>query len=346
MPRSRFISVADLPYSLGLPHASAKIRSQPEDFQVDEVLGFQPDGEGEHMLLRLRKRNTNTDWLAQQLARLAGVSGRDVGYAGMKDRNAVTSQWFSVRIPTGTEPDWSQLELDEVQVLEAVRHRRKLRRGALEQNRFHLRLRELNGDKSEIEERLEHIAKQGVPNYFGEQRFGHDNNNLDMADRLFSGNQNKISRHKRGIYLSAARSYMFNLVLAKRVGQGSWNQALPGDLMQLDGSRSHFLAEEVDAVIRQRTTEMDIYPTGPLWGKGQQQVSGVAAELEQAVLNAHPDWLAGLIGYGLSHDRRALLTRVSELDWRWSAAGDLELTFALSPGSYATMVLREILLAA
>ncbi len=294
------------------------------------------------MLLRLRKRNTNTDWLAQQLAKFVGVSGRDVGYAGLKDRNAVTSQWFSVRIPSGTEPDWSQLESDEVQVLEAVKHRRKLRRGALEQNRFCLRLRELNGDRSEVEGRLEQIAIRGVPNYFGEQRFGHDQNNLEMADRLFSGNLNKVSRHKRGIYLSAARSYLFNLVLAKRVEQGSWNQAMPGDLMLLDGSRSHFPVVEIDEVIRQRIADIDIYPTGPLWGKGQQQIADAAAELEQTVLNAYPEWLAGLIRLGLSHDRRGLLARAIELEWSWLAEGDLELRFGLCPGSYATMVLREI----
>lgn len=339
---SRFTPITSLPYSLGPPSATAVIRSQPEDFRVDEVLGFQPAGEGEHMLLRLRKRNTNTDWLAQQLAKLVGVSGRDVGYAGLKDRNAVTSQWFSVRVPSGIKPDWSQLESDEVQVLDMVKHRRKLRRGVLKQNRFSLHLRELNGDRSEIEFRLERVAKQGVPNYFGEQRFGHGQNNLEMADRLFSGKLNKISRHKRGIYLSAARSSLFNLVLATRVEQGSWNQAMPGDLMQLDGSNSHFPVTQIDAEIARRIEEMDIYPTGPLWGKGQQQVSDMAAELENTVLNAYPEWLTGLIKFGLHHDRRSLLTRVYELDWSWTADSDLELGFGLPSGSYATMVLREI----
>ncbi len=342
-PTSRFGTVTSLPHALGQSKATAVIRSQPEDFQVDETLSFQPEGEGEHMLLRLRKRNTNTDWLAQQLAVFVGTSGRDVGYAGLKDRDAVTSQWFSVRIPSGVEPDWSQLESDEVQVLEAVRHRRKLRRGALAQNRFCLRLRDLEGDTYDIEQRLERISIQGVPNYFGEQRFGHDQKNLAKANQLFSGDLKKVTKHKRGIYLSAARSYLFNLILAGRVEQGSWNQALSGDLMLLDGSRSHFPVSEVDEVIRQRMVDLDIHPTGPLWGKGQQQIAGTAEELERVILDNHKEWTAGLIRLGLNHDRRALRARVIDLRWNWMDQKNLEISFGLNPGSYATMVLREVI---
>jgi tRNA pseudouridine13 synthase len=335
-------AVSSYPHAYGRPDSTAIIRRQPDDFQVDEMLGFQPEGEGEHMLLCLRKRNTNTDWLAQQLAKFVGVSVRDVGYAGLKDRNAVTSQWFSVRIPSGTEPDWSQLESDEVQLLDRVRHRRKLRRGALRQNRFCLRLRELKGDRSETEARLARIAIHGVPNYFGEQRFGHDQNNLGMADRLFAGRLGKISRHKRGIYLSAVRSYLFNMVLAKRVADGNWDQAVPGDLMLLDGTRSHFPVLEVDDEIQRRIAELDIHPSGPLCGKGEQPIAADAAELEMAVLQAYPEWTHGLARIGLSSERRALRIKIIDLEWDWLAKSDLELRFALRPGSYATTVLREI----
>lgn len=318
------------------------IRSKPEDFQVDEQLRFQPEGEGEHVLLHLRKRNTNTEWLSKQLAEFAGVPYRDVSYAGLKDRNAVTSQWFSVRLPVTKDLDWTGLESEEIQLLEAVRHRRKLRRGALSQNRFCLRLRELDAKPDEMEQRLQQISLQGIPNYFGEQRFGHDGNNLIMADRLFSGELKKVARHKRSIYLSAARSYLFNLVLAQRLEHGSWNQAMPGEVMLLDGSGSHFAVEDVDETIRQRVAELDIHPTGPLWGKGSEQVTGVVVELEQAVLQCHSQWLEALKRFGLSHDRRALRARVIDLRWSWLADGDLELEFGLNPGSYATMVLREL----
>ncbi len=306
------------------------------------MLGFQPVGEGEHVLLRLRKRNTNTEWLAKQLAEFAAVPVRDVSYAGLKDRNAVTSQWFSVRLPVTQDLDWSRLESDEIQLLEAVRHRRKLRRGALAQNRFRLRLRKLVADSDELQRRLQQISLQGVPNYFGEQRFGHDGNNLIMVERLFSGELKKVVRHKRSMYLSAARSYLFNHVLGQRLEQGNWNQALPGDIMQLDGSGSHFSVTEIDETIQQRVTDLDIHPTGPLWGRGEPKVTGAVAELEQAVSQRHVHWLDGLKRFGLNHDRRALRARVIYLQWNWLNPGDLELEFGLHPGSYATMVLREL----
>lgn len=184
---SSFLPVSSYPRAYGRPDSTAIIRSQPEDFQVEEQLGFQPEGEGEHHFLYLKKRNTNTEWLAKQLARFSRVPLKDVGYAGLKDRNAVTSQWFSIRIPGTDTPDWKELECDDLKLLQAARHRRKLRRGALAQNRFKLRLRKLNTDRSEFENRLNQIASGGVPNYFGEQRFGHDQNNLTFANQLFAG---------------------------------------------------------------------------------------------------------------------------------------------------------------
>ncbi len=337
-----FQAVSSYPHAYGRPDCTAVIRSKPEDFQVEEQLSFQPEGEGEHVLLQLQKRNTNTEWLAKELARFSGVTLRDVSYAGLKDRNAVTSQWFSLRMPTTDEPDWGELESADLNLLTAVRHRRKLRRGALAQNSFRLRLRELKADREVVEARLTQVAANGVPNYFGEQRFGHDLNNLGFADKLFSGRLKKLSKHKRGIYLSAARSYLFNMVLAKRVAAANWDQAIPGDLMLLDGSRSHFPVTDIDEEIQRRIAELDIHPTGPLWGKGEQSITADAAELEQRVLQAYPEWMQGLKRFGLSHDRRALRSRVIGLEWEWPAEGDLELRFGLYPGSYATAVLREI----
>jgi tRNA pseudouridine13 synthase len=195
---------------------------------------------------------------------------------------------------------------------------------------------------NDIEKRLKTISAQGVPNYYGEQRFGHDQNNLTFANQLFAGELKKLSRHKRGIYLSAARSYLFNMVLAKRIADGTWDRAIPGDCMLLDGSRSHFSVEEIDAEIEQRIQEMDIHPTGPLWGKGKQSVSLDVAELEDAIMDQHPEWTQGLIRFGLSYERRALRSRVIDLKWDWPDEDDLELSFGLYPGGYATSVLREI----
>jgi tRNA pseudouridine13 synthase len=337
-----FLPVSSYPHAYGMPDSTALIRSQPEDFQVEEQLSFLPEGEGEHHFLFLQKRNTNTEWLAKQLARFCGVPPRDVGYAGLKDRNAITSQWFSIRIPGTETPDWSELESDDLKLLQATRHRRKLRRGALAQNHFRLRLRQLKTDKIELESRLKQIAAKGVPNYFGEQRFGHDQNNLTFAAKLFAGELKKISRHKKGIYLSAARSYLFNMVLAKRVAEGTWDQAILGDSMLLDGSRSHFSILEIDSEIQQRISEMDIHPTGPLWGKGKPPVSLDTDKLENIVLGEYSVFTQGLIEFGLSHERRALRSRVIELKWNWLDEDNLELRFGLYPGSYATSVLREV----
>jgi tRNA pseudouridine13 synthase len=332
----------ELPHAFGAPPAKGEIRCQPEDFQVDEILGFEPDGEGEHVLLHIRKRNANTGWVAGELARIAGVPMRDVSYAGLKDRNAVTSQWFSVRLAGKQEPDWQELETEELTLLKSGRHRRKLRRGALKENRFRILIRNLQGDRDELEKRLTKIKQGGVPNYFGEQRFGHQENNLPMADLLFDGKLKKLNRNKRGLYLSAARSYLFNQVLAKRVETGDWERALPGDLMMLDGSRAIFAVEEIDAKIQHRVEIQDIHPTGPLFGEGRSDTELEVHALEQRILQSHPSWAEGLKRFGLKAERRALRSRIRELAWSWPA-GELELRFGLAPGSYATALLREII---
>jgi tRNA pseudouridine13 synthase len=200
----------------------------------------------------------------------------------------------------------------------------------------------LKADRDELENRLRLIASRGVPNYYGDQRFGHDLNNLYLADKLFAGKLKKVPRHKRGIYLSAARSYLFNMVLAKRVVEGTWDKAILGDCVLLDGSRSHFRVAEIDDEIQQRIKELDIHPTGPLYGKGDQSVTAAVAELESSVLQMHPEWTQGLIRYGLSYERRALRSRVLAMEWEWLAEDYIELRFGLYPGSYATSVLREV----
>ncbi len=332
-----------LPYAHGRPTSSGVIRSTPDDFRVDEILGFDPDGEGEHTLLQLQKRDTNTAWLASELARFAGVAPRDVSYAGLKDRNATTTQWFSLRLSGRAEPDWGKFKSEQIELLQWQRHRRKLRRGALRGNRFRILIRELQGDQDEVEQRLTTIRQEGVPNYFGEQRFGHQEGNLAMAEQLFSGRLKQVSRNRRGLYISAARSYLFNQVLANRVTDGSWDHPLPGDRMLLDGRRSHFLADEIDAAIKQRVDALEIHPSGPLYGRGQTEVTMGVAELEQAILQPFTTWRSGLESCGLKQERRALRLRVEGLNWSWPSAECLELDFTLTKGSYATVVLRELI---
>ncbi len=319
----------DWAYAQGRPNLVGLFRLTPEDFQVDEDLGFELEGAGEHVFLQIQKRGDNTAWLARQIARLADVQPNDVGYAGLKDRHAVTRQWFSVYLPKAEEPDWSALESDSLKVLQVTRHRQKLRRGAHRANQFVIRLHQLSDidgqpveDLSEIHERLRQVAQSGVPNYFGEQRFGHNGNNLEEAHRLLVEGGRIRNRQKRGLMLSAARSYLFNQVLSARVESDSWRSPMPGECMILNG---------------------EAVASGPLWGRGRPLVSENCAEFEQQVLGEMAPWCDGLEHVGLSQERRSLVLMPQDLQWSLTDA-TLELAFSLPPGTFATAVLREICL--
>ena len=161
-----------MPQFCGTPENSGTIRTHPADFFVDEVLGFEPDGAGEHLFVQIEKTGANTPWVASRLADMAGVSPRDVSYAGRKDRHAVARQWFSIWLPGRCDPVWDNADIEGVQILKSMRHGRKLRRGALAGNCFVIVVRQLEGPQSELEKRLLHIRDSGVPNFFGPQRFG------------------------------------------------------------------------------------------------------------------------------------------------------------------------------
>lgn len=331
-----------LAYALGQPVVQANIRQSAEDFQVDEDLGFAPDGSGEHIMLHVRKRHTNTEWLARQIARFYGVKPMDVSYAGLKDRLAVTTQWFSVHLPKSEEPDAAGLNNEEVEILQAVRHQRKLRRGTLRGNRFVLVLRDVSGDKADLEQRLQNM--QAVPNYFGAQRFGHDEQNLVKAASLLTGEIKVKDRHKRGMYISSARSFLFNQILSLRVASGAWQQALAGDVMQLDGSHSLFDYDSADAEIPARLAAMDVHPTGPLWGRGRLRVQADTLALEQDCLQQWAELLNGLEHVGLEQERRSLRLPVRDWAWEWLDETSLRLQFFLPAGAYASAVLRELCL--
>lgn len=299
----------DFPYAYGPPSAQALFRQRPEDFQVDEDLGFELAGSGEHLYLRLRKRGQNTVWLAREIARFCGVRDLDVGYGGLKDRQAITSQWFSVYLPKGLQRDLASFAPDDVELLEADWHSHKLKAGMHRSNHFVIRLRELS---ETVDERLALVAT-GVPNYFGEQRFGIDGGNLEQAQALLVERRAIKNRKQRGFMLSAARSWLFNLVLAQRVQDGTWSEALDGE-------------DEA---------------SGPLWGRGRPLVSGEVLALESAVLGDWQQWCYGLEHQGLQQERRAL--RCMPINFAARAEGrDLLLSFSLAPGQYATAVLREL----
>jgi tRNA pseudouridine13 synthase len=315
----------------------------PEDFFVDEDLGFAPDGTGEHAFVRVEKRNANTEWVARELAHFAGVAAHAIGYAGMKDRRALTRQTFSVHLPGRPDPEWLSLRHTEFRVLEAARNSRKLKHGALRGNAFRIVLRDVSGDREAFEQRLAAIARDGVPNYFGEQRFGRRGDNVENARRMFAGR--RVQRHERGLLLSAARSFLFNEVLAERVGLGNWNQALDGDVWMLAGSQSIFGPEPMTDDLAARLGGGDILPTGPMFGAGPLRTQDAALRIEQSVADGHEDIVRGLVTNDLRQERRALVLRPTGLSSMWLSDGALELQFGLKKGSYATVITREICMA-
>lgn len=322
---------------------SAGIRRQADYFQVDEVLPFEPDGEGGHVWLKIRKKGINTDWLANELAGFAKVPQVAVGYAGLKDRHAVTTQWFSIKVEGITEPDWSEFETEDIQIVEQTRHGKKLKRGVLAGNIFDLRLTDMTGNATLWQQHLEVIQQQGVPNYFAEQRFGRQLNNLHRVGHWFETGKAPKKRQQKSLYLSAARSWLFNLVLDQRLQLGNWNQAIDGDVMVLAGTKaSLFNAEFSDSALSSRLAKMDIHPTGPLWGRGTALTQTASLALEQQVLSSWDDWQAGLEKAGMKQERRALRLFPQDFEWQFLAENQLQLRFFLPAGCYATAVMREL----
>ena len=336
------IEIPDWPYSLGPPEAGGLLRSCPEDFVVEEIPRVKPQGEGSHLWLWVEKRSANTDWVARQLARAAGCQQRDVGYAGLKDRHAITRQWFSVP-DTGSKGDILEEALIEgVQILASQRHTRKLKKGTLDGNRFQLKIRNFDGNVKQTGQRLEQIRAAGVPNYFGPQRFGQQGRNVERGFKLL-GERARLPRNKKSIYLSAMRSFLFNQVLAERVRRETWDIIIDGELAMLDGTRSVFPCAATDADIEDRCKRHDIHPTGPMPGEGGMQPAANAAELEQTVLQDWRELTAVLVAQRVEASRRSLRLCPAGLEWEF-ADDCLQLAFVLPPGAYATTVLRELLI--
>ena len=274
-------------------------------------MDIEPSGEGEHLWLLISKRDQNTSWVAGLLAQLAGIKRGDVGFCGLKDRFAVTSQWFSLYLP-GRDLDLSCLRHDDFQVMRSARHSKKLRRGMHQGNKFEIILRDFSVDAIALQERLNVIQKYGMPNYFGEQRFGHQGNNLREAQTLISADKLKGNRHGTGLYLSAARSWLFNLVIEKRITE----------------NQLYSVSEGGD--------------TGPLWGRGRSSVGGAVEEIESRVLAPWDSWCYALEHAGLKQQRRSVLVLPDDIASNWMAKDQLKLNFSLPNGCYATVLLREI----
>lgn len=324
---------------------SGLFKSCAEDFQVIEQLGYEPIGEGEHIYLWVQKNGLNTAYLAEQIAKFTGLPLRAVTYAGRKDKHALTTQWFSVHLPGKGEFEWAKLNEPGAEILSAIRHNKKLRTGVLKGNKFNITIRNISSTQG-IEERLELIKKHGVPNYFGQQRFGdtrHDSRggNLVLAEKMIHGEAIR-NRNKRSMAISALRSWFFNQVIHSRLMTNCLDKPMLGDVMQLAGSQSFFCADQLSADILQRLKERDIYITGPLWGAGELASQKSVLHLENDIAQQHLTVCKTLENLGLKQERRAVSLFPNELEW--TLTGDtLNLQFSLPAGTFATSVLRELL---
>jgi tRNA pseudouridine13 synthase len=352
----QWLSVAlEPPRAFGAALARGILRTEPEDFIVEEDLGFTASGAGQHVLLKVRKRNANTQWVSRELAKLCGCHPRDIGYAGLKDRRAIAVQWFTVPKSQFSLEAWREVRHPEFDVLEADAHSRKLPRGALAGNRFIIRVRSVDISDADLGTRVAEISQCGVPNYFGPQRFGHSGANLArISDGLRA-----LHPRERGFVLSAARSLVFNAVLAARVRDGTWDRLETGDIANLDGRGSIFPVDAIDSTLTDRAAQLDIHPTGPLWGRGEPATKQRVADLETHIASEFPQPCALTAEAGMDQERRALRLAVRELTWHREpdakatnasaidenavASSAIVFRFRLTRGSFATTVLRELI---
>lgn len=333
------MALPDWHYMYGEPVQHGVLRTTHSDFKVFENLGYEADGQGEHLFLNIEKDGLNTAYVAKLIARWAGVTTRDVSYAGKKDRHAITQQHFSVQLPGRESPDIALLESQQLKVLSAKRNSKKLKTGALKGNRFELIIRGLSLD-SIMESRLNQIKETGVPNYFGSQRFGFNGDNLTKAQALFDGEKVK-NRDLRSMYLSAARSLIFNNVVSERLNAKLDKTLLKGDVFMLYGSKASFAPDNIDDTIVERFNQRDIMLSAPLWGAGNNKVSDEAFAFEHNIVKQSVELAQGLATFGLKHERRALMLFPEHMEWE-AVDGGIKLNLSLPVGCYATSVLREL----
>ena len=320
------------------PKQTALLKAECADFVVKEQLGYDMSGDGEFVAVKVRKTDCNTLFVGEQLAKFAGISSRNMSYAGLKDRKAVTEQWFSLQMPGQPTPNFSQFSLEGVEILDVTRHQRKIRIGSLQGNHFEILLRNAE-ETDELKVRLDFLAKNGFPNYFTEQRFGRDGNNLTQALRWASGEIKVKDRHKRSFYLSAARSEIFNLILSKRMELNLAQQILVGDVLQLNGSHSWFVVDESEdlAQLQRRLAQQDVLLTAPLIGEEEKS----AVDFEHEIFAQHQALFDLMRQERMKAARRPILMQPHQFQWQFEPNG-LRLQFALPAGSYATALIREL----
>ena len=342
------LSSSDWRYFYGKPVAAAAFKQHPEDFVVIEDLGYPLTGEGEHQFILVEKVNANTAFVAEELAKFTNLPLRAVTYAGRKDKYALTRQWYGLHAPGQADFDFDGFAVPGVRILNQTRHNKKLKTGQLKGNRFTVTLRNVT-EMSALTTRLAMIETNGLPNYFGEQRFGSvrltengerlEGGNLALATKMIAGETIR-NRNKRSMALSALRSHLFNSQLSERIAQGVFDTVLPGDALILKGSNSFFINDGDDNTVQQRYIDKDLSPSAAMWGAGTPPSKAAALELETRVASAFAPVADFLAQAGLKQERRSIKIWLENLEWEQQ--GDtLTLCFSLPSGCFATSVLRE-----
>jgi tRNA pseudouridine13 synthase len=328
-------------YLLGEPNAKAKLKVVAEDFRVIEQLGFPLTGSGEHLMLRIRKRGENTSFVANELAKACGVQSRDIGWAGLKDRHAVTEQWLSVYLPKSEGIDFSEFlaQYPHIEILEQTRHNKKLKAGDLIGNQFELRLTQVT-DVDAVIERLNAIKQSGVPNYYGTQRFGRNGSNLTEARRWGKENVRSRNQNQRSLLLSSARSWIFNQIVAARIDQNLFDQLLIGDIVEYHAELVTVTAENV-AQLQQAVTDGEAMITAALAGDNALPTQDQGLALEQTYLDNEEALMSLIRSNRMRHDRRAI--KLLPQNMTWQTDNELVIvSFGLPAGGFATSVLREV----
>ena len=309
----------DFPRVCGEPVVAAQFNAEPEHFRVTEIPLLSLTGEGDHYYLRIRKHNLNTHSVVQSLARQLGLKPVDIGYAGRKDKWAVTEQWFSIHAPKHELAQIQSVNDSGFEILEITKHTKKLRTGELQGNHFAIQLSEMQGDVGDIYKRAEVLLKTGWPNYFGLQRFGKNGQNLIRGERMLTGELRVKDRNQRSMYLSACRSYLFNEVLAARVLAGNWHAKIDGDVLDDTGT-----------------------VCGQLMGDGDSLATAEALAIEQGVIAQHQKLFKGIQNTRMAWQTRPLVIHPDNFNVSAYGTG-LLLEFSLPKGAYATTILRELI---
>ncbi len=340
------------------PHLQwqAQLKAQDEDFVVKEELSFKfDDSTAEHLYIYFEKQSLTSYQLIQIVADYFNVEAQRIGCAGLKDKNAITRQWLSVYLPGKrnrldhemllgsqlvTQAN-AKMYKGQCRILDCHWHQSKLRRGAIAQNCFKIRLRGSSEVPAEIFERLQLLSVHGFPNYFGKQRFGIEGNNISQIETWFV-HQKIPPQTQQSILLSAARAYLFNHILHRRISLQNWNLPTAGDYFSLQGSRQFFQCAEIDEVIFKRCAQGDIHPSGSLWGTGDNKISAKAAVIETKVEQLFQTWCRQLEERKIQRGYRALRCLPQNLQWQLLSKTDLQIDFCLPSGSYATALLSEL----